>query len=253
MGDVNVTRRCAYQHCGREFTPVRDAEFCSQKCYKAAWKASKRLQERLRRSEARSAMHMDFDGRTAGQPREGFGKRPAKVEKDPDLPWSGFPSMNPDHLLTTKQFCEELNISPMTLRRHIQRGTIAEPRHFGRSLLWTQDDLATARQALTEFYRERSRLFDFACDPSGVLRGGVPATATNVLSGRTQMIDLEQLASILNVGVSYLRDFLAGDRVPRLRPDCKAGGKLQFSMATVVEWLRAVRARRWAQSVVEGE
>jgi hypothetical protein len=71
MGDA---KKCAY--CGGPFTPLRSTGmFCTPTHRKSYFKTRKRRERQARESAQRAGMFLDFDGRTSGQVREGFGAR----------------------------------------------------------------------------------------------------------------------------------------------------------------------------------
>ena len=84
---VGSPKQCRY--CGATFTPERSTgEFCKKSHNVAFFKRKRRQAERERKRAARSGMFLDFDGRTSGQLRSGFGYTdPAKQPKrDPAVP-----------------------------------------------------------------------------------------------------------------------------------------------------------------------
>ncbi len=163
------------------------------------------------------------------------------------------------NLKTTAEVAETLGVCGRTLTRLIERGCLSDVGRFDHSTAraWRPSDVDDARQALLQFNKEHSRLFRSAVeliDSEAILRTGVLPSAENLLSGRALLIDLETLCEVLNLPKSYLRDYLKKDgSKPRLRPSCRQGHKLMFSIGDVVEWLRAVKARKFAESIVTGE
>lgn len=76
MGDAKQLPTCRY--CGKTYTPLRRSKkegFCRathRKSFHKRKKANERKDEK-RELAARAGMFMEFDGRTSGQPRDGYG------------------------------------------------------------------------------------------------------------------------------------------------------------------------------------
>jgi len=86
MGDANQPPKCRY--CGQPFSQLRSTkEFCTATHRKSFFKRRKRSERRIRESARRAEMFMTFDGRTSGQPREGFGTKPhTRLRARPERP-----------------------------------------------------------------------------------------------------------------------------------------------------------------------